>query len=136
MPWRVEKQEEVTPEMKKSVSSLEEFISEFPPSRRKLIEARTRKLIAEEMSLRELRAAQKRTQASVAKTLGVGQDSVSRLEKRSDLLLSTLRSYIEAVGGRLSIVVEFPNRKPVILSSFSLPKGERVRPKRRPVAHA
>ena len=126
----------MTPKMKKSVTSLEEFISEFPPARRKLIEARTRKLIAEEMSLRELRAAQKRTQASVAKTLGVGQDSVSRLEKRSDLLLSTLRSYIEAVGGRLSIVVEFPNRKPVILSSLSLPKGERVRPKRRPVAHA
>lgn len=122
--------------MKKSVTSLEEFISEFSPSRRKLIHARTRKLIAEEMSLRELRAAQKRTQASVARTLNVGQDSVSRLEKRSDLLLSTLRSYIEAVGGRLSIVVEFPNREPVILSSLSLPKGERMRPKRRPVAHA
>jgi len=51
------------------------------------------------MSLRDLRKARKLTQARVAKALGVTQDSVSRLEKRSDLLLSTLRKTVKAMGG-------------------------------------
>lgn len=51
--------------------------------------------------------------------LGIGQEGVSRLEQRSDLLLSTLRSYGEAMGGTLSIVAEFPNRKPVVLAGLS-----------------
>ena len=55
--------------------------------RRKKIEARAQQLIAEEMALRELRKAHHRTQASMAKQLGINQDGVSRLEKRSDLLL-------------------------------------------------
>jgi len=55
------------------------------------------------MSLRELRRAHKLTQERIAETLGIGQDQVSRLEQRSDLLLSTLRSYVEAMGGRLTL---------------------------------
>jgi hypothetical protein len=47
------------------------------------------------------------------------QDSVSRLEKRSDLLLSTLRRTVEAMGGNLSLVAEFPDRAPVVLSELS-----------------
>jgi hypothetical protein len=47
------------------------------------------------------------------------QDGVSRLEKRTDLLLSTLQDYVEALGGRLSLIAEFPDRNPVILSGFS-----------------
>jgi hypothetical protein len=56
----------------------------------------------------------------MAKTLGVTQDSVSRLEKRSDLLLSTLRNTVEAMGGNLSLVAEFPDRAPVILTGIAL----------------
>lgn len=52
----------------------------------------------------------------MAKQLGIAQDSVSRLEKRSDLLLSTLRKTVEAMGGELSLVAEFPDRPPVVLS--------------------
>ena len=58
----------------------------------------------------------------------IGQEGVSKLEKRSDLLISTLRDYLKAMGGRLSLVVEFPDREPVILSGvadFADPKPVR-----------
>jgi len=71
------------------------------------------------MTLRELRQARKLTQVRIAKKLGITQDGVSRLEKRSDLLLSTLRNTLEAMGGSLSLVAEFPDREPVILSGIA-----------------
>ena len=74
--------------------------------------------MAEEMTLRELRKARKLTQVRLAKTLKINQDCVSRLEKRSDLLLSTLRKAVEAMGGTLSLVAEFPDRPPVVLSAL------------------
>ena len=83
------------------------------------MEARAAELIAEEMTLRELRRARKLTQVRMAKALGVTQDSVSRLEKRSDLLLSTLRKTVQAMGGNLSLVAEFPDRAPVVLSGIA-----------------
>lgn len=66
-----------------------------------------------------MRRAHKLTQVRVAKSLGITQDSVSRLEKRSDLLLSTLRKTIKAMGGDLSLVAEFPDRPPVVLSGIA-----------------
>lgn len=84
--------------------------------RRKKVEQRASELIAEEMSLRDLRKARRLTQARVAKTLGITQDGVSRLEKRSDLLLSTLRKTVKAMGGDIHIIAEFPDRAPVELS--------------------
>ena len=89
------------------------------PAQRKKVEARAAELIAEGMTLRELRKARKLTQVRVAKALGITQDSVSRLEKRSDLLLSTLRKTVEAMGGNLSLVAEFPDRAPVVLSGIA-----------------
>jgi DNA-binding XRE family transcriptional regulator len=97
---------------------LNEIIKKLTPAQRKKVEARAAQLIAEEMTLRELRHARKLTQVRMAKTLGITQDSVSRLEKRSDLLLSTLRNTVEAMGGRLSLVAEFPDRAPVVLSGI------------------
>lgn len=76
-------------------------------------------MIAEEMTLRELRTARRLTQVRMAKTLGITQDSVSRLEKRSDLLLSTLRKAVEAMGGELSLVARFPDRPVVILTGLA-----------------
>lgn len=96
-----------------------EIMKALSPERRKKIEARAAKLIAEELTLRELRHARKLTQVKVAKKLGITQDSVSRLEQRSDLLLSTLRKTIEAMGGRLSLVAEFPDRTPVVLGGLA-----------------
>lgn len=92
---------------------------EMSPARRTKIEARAAQLIAEEMTLRELRRARKLTQVRMAKALGISQDGVSRLEKRSDLLLSTLRKTVEAMGGRLSLVAQFPDREPVVLSGIA-----------------
>ena len=65
------------------------------------------------------RHARKLTQVRVAKKLGITQDSVSRLEKRSDILLSTLRKTVEAMGGSLSLIAEFPDRAPVVLSGIA-----------------
>lgn len=98
---------------------IHDIMKSMNPSRRKKIEARGAELIAEEMSLRDLRQALTLTQQRMAKTLGIGQDGVSRLEQRSDLLLSTLRSYIEAMGGHLTLIAEFPDREPVMLSGLS-----------------
>ena len=77
-------------------TTLKDKMKKLPAARRKMVEARAAELIAQEMTLRELRQAHRRTQERIAETLGIGQEGVSRLEKRSDLLISTLRSYIEA----------------------------------------
>lgn len=93
-------------------------ISKLSRSRRKKVEARAAQLVAEEMTLQDLRKARKLTQVRMAAELGVTQDSISRLERRSDLLLSTLRKTVEAMGGSLSLVAEFPDRSPVVLSGI------------------
>lgn len=99
--------------------NISEKIRKLGPTQRKKVEARAAELIAEEMTLRELRRARKLTQVRMAKALGITQDSVSRIEKRSDLLLSTLRKTVKAMGGKLSLVAEFPDRVPVVLSGIA-----------------
>jgi DNA-binding XRE family transcriptional regulator len=99
--------------------NVNEKIRRLSAAQRKKVESRAAELIAEEMSLRELRKARKLTQVRMAKTLGITQDSVSRLEKRSDLLLSTLRKTVRAMGGSLSLVAKFPDRPPVVLSGLA-----------------
>ena len=99
--------------------TLEEKIALLPEDRRHRIEERARALIAEEMTLRDLRKARNHTQARVAKELGINQENVSRLEQRSDLLLSTLRGYVEAMGGKLSLMAEFPDRPPVAIAGIA-----------------
>lgn len=94
-------------------------IRRLGPRQRSRVEAHAGELIAEEMTLRELRKARKLTQVLVAKQLGITQDSDSRLEQRSDLLLSTLRKAVEAMGGSLSLIAEFPDRPPVVLSGIA-----------------
>src|SRR5205085_5449274 len=101
------------------MKTLEQKMKQIPPARRRKIETRAAQLIAEEMSLRALRQAHKLTQVRLAKRLGISQDGVSRIEKRSDLLISTLRGYVQAIGGRLSLVAEFPDRQPIVLSGIA-----------------
>ena len=96
-----------------------DVIAKLDPERRRRIEERAAELIAEEMTLRELRKARQLTQARVAAELGISQDGVSRLEQRSDLLLSTLRKTVEAMGGSLSLIARFPDRPPVELSGIA-----------------
>jgi transcriptional regulator with XRE-family HTH domain len=96
-----------------------DLIKDWPQERKARVEARAKVLIAEEMTLRDLRKAQKRTQVQLAKKLGIGQEQVSRLEKKSDMLLSTLANYVRAMGGDLKLTAEFPDRPPVKLSNLS-----------------
>src|SRR3954449_9875204 len=102
-------------------TNVNDKIKRLGPGQRRKVEARAAEMIAEEMTLRELRRARKLTQVRMAKTLGITQDSVSRLEKRSDLLLSTLRKTVEAMGGNLSLIAQFPDRAPVVLSGIAEP---------------
>jgi hypothetical protein len=105
--------------------SLEEILQGLPEERLRRVEKKTAELIAEELRLRELRRLRKLTQARLSKKLKIGQEGVSRIEKRTDLYLSTLRSYVEAVGGELTLMVKFPDRPPVILTGL----GESDSPK-------
>jgi transcriptional regulator with XRE-family HTH domain len=119
------------------MKTLEQKINEISPGRQKKIRARTRELVAREMSLQELRHAAKKTQKTVARTLNMGQDGVSRLEKRSDLLLSTLRNYVEAVGGSLTLVAQFPNKEPIAIGGFrEIVAAEEKEKTKSPAAHA
>ncbi len=99
--------------------SLHQKMTGLGAARRKKIESRAAELVAEEMTLRELRRARKATQVRLAKELGIRQEGVSRLEKRSDLLLSTLKKAVKAMGGDLRLVAVFPDREPVILSGIA-----------------
>lgn len=101
------------------MTHLERIRKELSPARRKKIEVRAAQLIAEEMTLQELRRARKLTQVRMARELGIGQDGVSKLEKRANLMISTLRKTVEAMGGKLSLVAEFPDRPPVALSGIA-----------------
>jgi transcriptional regulator with XRE-family HTH domain len=89
--------------------NLDQIIAGLPADRRAKITARTQKLIAEEVALRHLRRARDLTQQSMAKLLHIDQAGISKIESRSDMLLSTLRSYVEAMGGSLRLVAEFPD---------------------------
>jgi|ERR1039457_504005 transcriptional regulator with XRE-family HTH domain len=98
---------------------LSDVIKGLPLDQQQEIEAQAARLIEEEITLRDLRKAHDLTQERMAEALHISQDGVSRIEKRSDFLLSTLRSYVEAMGGKLRLIVEFPDRQPVSLSSLT-----------------
>ena len=101
------------------MTKLKERMDELPGARREEVEARAKDLVAEEMSLRDLRKALEQTQVRVAGELGIKQENVSRIEKRADLLISTLRGYVEAMGGKLRLIAEFPDRPPVALTGIA-----------------
>ena len=99
--------------------SLQTVMSRFTPEDRAYVKARAAQLIAEEHTLRDVRQAHSLTQERMADLLGVTQESVSRIERRTDMLLSTLTSYIEAMGGSLKLVAEFPGKAPVTIQAIS-----------------
>lgn len=89
---------------------LRRVIDGLPEGERRSVARRSRELLAEELSLQELRKAMDVTQVQVAKSLGKRQDEVSRIEQRGDLLLSTLRDYIQSLGGELELLCTFKDR--------------------------
>ena len=68
-------------------------------------------IMLEEMPLQELRQARALSQEQLARTLGIKQASVSKLERRTDMYIQTLRNYIEAMGGQLEVIASFPGGK-------------------------
>lgn len=105
---------------------LDDVMAALPKERQQRVQARAMELA----TLRDLRLAAQQTQEQLAATLCVGQDTISRLEKRSDMLLSTLRHYIESMGGTLELVAQFPNRPPVVIEHLGLDAA----PQHKPVA--
>jgi len=100
--------------MTNTVSFREKF-AQLPEDRRERVEEEAERLHAEYLTLQELRKARELTQVQIAEALGIRQATVANMEKRTDLLLSTLRNFVEAMGGKLKLTVEFPGREPVIL---------------------
>src|SRR6202521_1658585 len=91
--------------------TINEIIDGLPKRRRERIDARYRELKDDVESLRELRKAAGKAQADIAATLKIKQPSVSKIERQTDMYLSTLRSYVEAIGGELDLLVRLPSRR-------------------------
>lgn len=90
-----------------------ELTKGFTPERRAHAAAKAAAL-REEMTLEELRRARDLSQEEIAQALAVGQPAVAKLEKRTDMHISNLRRYIEALGGKLEITARFPDASVVI----------------------
>lgn len=88
----------------------EEIMDAFPEERRRRIEARTAELVAEVEGLKALRQLAERSQEQIAASLGIKQPSVHKIERQTDLYLSTLRRFVEAAGGTLELRVELPGK--------------------------
>ena len=99
-------------------TTLRDKMAGLSAERRARINAETDRLHEEYKTLQELRKARELTQVEIAKALNIRQASVAQMEKRSDLMISTLRGYIEGMGGTLKLVVEFPDRTPMQIAGI------------------
>jgi DNA-binding XRE family transcriptional regulator len=88
--------------------NFKELEDKMGPESRLRSDARTKELL-ENMALDELRAARELTQVALAKLLNVSQSDVSKIENRADVYVSTLASYVKAMGGQLEICAVFPD---------------------------
>ena len=108
--------------------TLDDMIANLPTAQRAAVNRRAKELISEELSLRELRKALRLTQQDVAQRLSKGQEVVSRLEQREDLLLSTLRDYVHSLGGELELLCRFNKRTAVRINpGITAPKSKAKR---------
>lgn len=99
--------------------TLKDKLAALDPARRAGVEAEADRLHMEYLTLQELRKAREMTQVQLAQTLGIQQATVAKYERQSDLLLSTLASYVRAMGGDLKLMVEFPGKAPVVLEGLA-----------------
>ena len=118
--------------------TLREKLDMLDADRRARIEAEADRLHTEYLTLQELRKAKDLTQVQLAEVLGISQATVAKYERQSDLLLSTLGSYVKAMGGKLNLVVQFPGKEPVTLEGLGDGKetGRRRTAKAGPAAEA
>jgi transcriptional regulator with XRE-family HTH domain len=93
-----------------STRKFRELIQSMPAERQQRIAKRVRESLAS-MPLDEIRKARQMTQVKLAETLGVNQGEISKIEHRTDIYISTLAGYVEALGGKLEIRAIFPDRE-------------------------
>jgi predicted transcriptional regulator len=105
-----------------AISANDVFAEAMTPEMIEASDLRAKELLEEYDTLQKLRKALDLTQEHVGQQMGTKQVSVAQLEKRSDYLLSTLRNYVEALGGELQLVVKFKGRAPVRLAGI----GEKI----------
>jgi transcriptional regulator with XRE-family HTH domain len=111
--------------------TLSEVIASLPKERQQRIEEQFQQLRQEVESLKELRRATGKAQAEIAAALKIKQPSVSKIERQADMYISTLRSYVEAIGGELELTVRLPSRPPLRLRHLGdmlEPEPRRKRP--------
>jgi transcriptional regulator with XRE-family HTH domain len=100
------------------VKTLTEIMANFTPEEQAAIEAEAKELIAEEMYLRELKKAYHLTQTEISNNLGITQETLSNLEEKTDLILSTLATYLQDLGVNLKLVAEFPEQKTIVIKGL------------------
>ena len=96
----------------------DDLVAQLPAEERETIAVRARELVEEEATLRQLREARDRSREQIAQTLGIPQAAVSKMERRTDMYISTLRGLIQAMGGKLEVTARFPDRPPVRINQF------------------
>jgi transcriptional regulator with XRE-family HTH domain len=111
--------------------TLEGFMERFSARERAQIEANARRLAAETTTFAKLRKARKLTQVELAKRLRIAQENVSRIENRSDMLVSTLRGFVRAMGGDLRLMALFPGEEAIEVSFENLREEANERPRAR-----
>ena len=97
--------------------SFKNLLTQMSPERRDRNEARAQEIL-KEINLRELRQAFALTQQQLAATLKINQAAISKMESQSDMYLSTLRRFLEAMGAHLIIVAQFPDGE-VVINQFT-----------------
>lgn len=100
-----------------TTKSFQQLKQKMSPKAQKAAKEKTLQMLAE-MPLQELRQAKNLSQERLAEILETKQANVSRLERRADMYISTLRSYIEAMGGKLEIIAKFPEGS-ILINQFA-----------------
>lgn len=108
----------------KAGRGLDELMAELPEADRVAVEARAAALRAEIEGLKALRKLAHRSQEQIAQSLGVKQPAVVKMERQTDLYLSTLRRFVEAAGGTLELRVELPGAGAFVLTGLGSADGE------------
>ena len=98
--------------------TLKDVMDGLEPDRRARIEARVDEIHQEYLTLKKLRSHMELTQTALALNMGVTQATIAQLEQRNDIHVSTLRKYVEALGGTLSIIADMPGQGPVPLTGL------------------
>lgn len=101
-----------------------EYKMKLTPRQRARVDELARKLIAEEKTLREIRKAREYSQTTLAELLGMNQGDLSKFERRTDAYLSTIRRYVEAMGGTLELVATFPDTGPIRIANLGELAGD------------